>query len=93
MLQKQKLEYTDFSAGISENIIPGKENAYARADNLLITRDAHLESRPGSRALSDTLYVLPTLYQRVGSLYNFYNDTSLLAQSGVALCYQNSGWQ
>lgn len=87
MLQKQKLEYTDFSAGISENTVPGKANAYARADNLLITRDKHLETRPGSSALSDTLYVLPSFYQRVGSLFNFYNDTALLAHSGKDFFY------
>lgn len=88
MLAQQKLEYTDFSAGISENTVPGKLNAYARADNLLITRDKHLETRPGSVALSDQLYVLPSLYQRVGSLFNFYNDTALLAQSGTDFAYQ-----
>lgn len=88
MLAKQKLEYTDFSAGISENTVPGKENAYATADNLLITRDRHLETRPGSTALSDQLYILPVPYQRVGALFNFYNDTMLLAQSGQDLFYQ-----
>lgn len=89
MLAQQKLEYTDFSAGISENTVPGKPNAYARADNLLITRDKHLETRPGSVALSDTLYVLPALYQRVGSFVNFYNNTTLLAQSGTNFSYQS----
>lgn len=88
MLAQQKLEYTDFSAGISENTVPGKPNSYARADNLLITRDRHLETRPGSAALSDTLYVLPSGYQRVGALINFYNNTALLAQSGTDFAYQ-----
>lgn len=91
MLAKQKLEYTDFSAGISENIVPGKQNSYARADNLLITRDKHLETRPGSRALSDTLFYLPSGTQRVGGLYNFYNDTSLFVQSGIDLFYASTG--
>lgn len=91
MLAKQKLEYTDFSAGISENIVPGKPNAYARADNLLITRDKHLETRPGSAVYSDTLFYLPTISQRVGGLYNFYNDTSLFSHSGQSFFYIPTG--
>lgn len=91
MLQRQKLEYMDFSAGISENTVPGKPNAYARADNLIITRDKHLETRAGSAALSDTLYVLPSMYTRVGALFNFYNDTALLAQTSKDFFYQLAG--
>lgn len=94
MLNRQKLEYLNFSGGISENTVPGASNMYARADNLLITRDRHLETRPGSEALSDSLYILPTTYQRVGSLHNFYNDAQLIAQSGQSVFdhSQTSQW-
>lgn len=91
MMQKARLEYTDFSAGITENFVPGKENAYQRADNLLITRDKHLESRPGSRVLGDALYQLPTGYNRAASLIAYHNEENLFAISGKELFYVNSG--
>lgn len=93
MLARRKLEYTDFSAGITENLVPGKMNAYARADNKLITRDKQLETRPGSKIYGDTLYQLPTGQQRVGALFPFHNDSELFAQSGREVYRAATTWE
>lgn len=90
MMAKQRLEYTDFSAGITENFVPGKENAYQRADNFLITRDKHLETRWGSQILGTSLYQLPTGQTRAASLISYHNEENLFAISNKEVFYVNS---
>lgn len=89
-MSQQKLAFTDFSGGITENFIPGKPNSYRSADNIWITRDAHMESRPGSTILGSTNYLLPNGGIRVNHLINFQNDSELFAVSGPDLFYQTS---
>lgn len=98
MLTPQKLAQADFSAGISENIVPGKPNSYARADNFLITRDKQLLTRPGSQIMDLNvgwpLAQLPNAQgQRISRLIPFYNDTNLFATSGRSVSVATStGW-
>lgn len=98
MLTKQKLEFTDFSAGITENTVPGKMNAYAGADNLLITKDKHLDSRGGSQGLGEnSYYMTPTGFYRISGLIAFNDDADLFGIAYKSLCWKEdtatAAWQ
>ncbi len=90
MIQAQKFPFEDFSGGITENFISGQTNAYRKADNLWVTRNKTLQTRPGSVIYGSTNYNLPNGASRVNALINFYNDTALYAISGRDFFYQNS---
>lgn len=89
MIQQTKLEYKDFSGGITENFIPGRPNMYAKADNLWITRDFSVETRWGSRILEGNGYLVPTGGARINEIWPAFNDSELLAVSASSLFYQN----
>lgn len=80
-LPAQPLEFTDFSGGITENILQGDPRRYAVADNFLITIDKKLVVRPGFIPKDSVNYILPTGNQRVNGLYTFINESILMSQS------------
>lgn len=89
-LPTQRFEANDFSGGITENFISGTPRTYLEADNLWVTRDKQLETRPGSVPLPGTLSQLPSGIARVNYLINFNNDEALYALSGKHFYYQNA---
>ncbi len=84
------LAFTDFSGGLTENPYNPDPTKYVRADNLLVTQDRHLRTRPGAKVLGGSLYQLPTGLQRVGAFYNGFDDTVLFAASGQQLFYKGA---
>jgi hypothetical protein len=87
-----QVEFTDFSGGITDDYLPGPQNRYQRADNLLITRNKKLESRYGSDLVDSTYYQIPPGNQRITELINFDNNTALLYVSRRNVYYVNAGW-
>lgn len=76
-LSPTKLEFADFSAGITENFLPGKPGAYLKADNFIITRDSQLEERWGSEIFGTRLVQPGAVGFRVSELIPFWNETEL----------------
>lgn len=80
---QQPLEVTDFSGGMTENILNADPRRYQYADNFFITVDRQLEERYPFLPISLTAYQIPNGEgQRVNGIYAFINETILMAQSG-----------
>lgn len=88
MIQQTKLEFTDFSGGITENFIPGDPTRYQTADNLWVERDKMLSTRPGSRLLENLGGQIPNGGIRINEIFPFNQETEMLAVSGDQLFYQ-----
>ena len=80
-LPAQPLEFTDFSGGITENILEGDPKRYQYADNFLITVDKKLTVRPAFNYIDTTNYVLPVTNQRVTAMFTCINESILMVQS------------
>jgi hypothetical protein len=88
-LQETKIAFDDFSAGITENFLPGKPGAYLKADNFLITRDAQLEERWGSDILGTNLVLPGVVGFRVSELIPFWNETELFTITNGSFYYND----
>jgi hypothetical protein len=82
--QIRALEISDFSGGITDNYVGGNPKKAELLDNLLITEDNKLLTRPGSELFCSALARLPTA-NRIGLAHNFLNDTAVLVQSAADL--------
>ena len=82
---------SDFSGGITENILQGDPRRYQSADNMYITVDKKLQERPGFVAFSSTGYNIPSAPgQRINGYYAVINETILLANAARNFYYQNT---
>lgn len=87
----QPLEMSDFSGGITENILQGDPRRYQSADNLYITIDKKLQERPAFVAFSSTGYNIPSAVgQRINNYFTVINESILLANSARNFYYQNT---
>jgi hypothetical protein len=83
-------EFRDFSGGITDKNIPGQENLYSVADNMLIDHDKQLFQRGGLDIFSSTAFKLGGS-QIVQRLVNFDFDTELLGLQNKNLYYISGG--
>lgn len=91
-IPKTPLEFNDFSGGKTDNYLKCRPNQFEEADNLFITADKRLRTRPGRLIYNDTYYQIPIVGgQRVGAMIS--HDGELFIQSAKALYWINSGWQ
>ena len=86
----QKLQFNDFSGGLTDRTLPGQHNMYSVADNMLIEHDKSIYSRDGFDIYSNTAYQL-TAAERVAKLINFNKDSELLAVQNKQLQYLSAG--
>lgn len=77
----QPLEVTDFSGGITENILNADPRRYQYGDNFIITNDKKLRPRAPFVPLIGNLSTFPTGTQRITSLFSWINETLLVGQS------------
>lgn len=93
------VEYKDFSGGFTDNITNGNRTQYEKAENLLVTRDKKLETRPGSEVLSVAASyesVVRAVSERVGNIVNYRSDRYALIRKSADVFFQrvgNSVWQ
>lgn len=78
-LEKQPLEFKDFSGGLTDNFLQGNTARYAVADNFLITVDHKLEVRPGTQPYDPTAYQPDNSPTRIAGLFTAINETVLFA--------------
>jgi hypothetical protein len=90
-INKQDLKFIDFSGGITDYDMPGAPTKMRTMDNLHITSDRHVETRPGSEIHSSTTYQLGTT-DPVRTLINFDEDSELLGHSAQFIYYLNPTW-
>lgn len=91
LLETQPLEMSDFSGGITENILQGDPKRYQSADNMFITADKKLQERNGFIAHSTAGYFIPSaIGQRVNGYFAVINETILLTNSARNFYYQNT---
>lgn len=88
--QTQIFPVKDFSGGISDSLIPNAPNQYLEAENLIITDERGLRTRPGSDLLDSTNYELPSSGSRVNALIPFNDE--LFAVTGQYLYNLDSSW-
>jgi hypothetical protein len=94
MINLQAFQVSDFSGGITDKFIDAPPSASQKCDNLEITVNRKLLSRPGSR-LYDSTYSKPLSAEtsRVSKLIGYDNDTDLLAVVNKRLFqYKTTGW-
>lgn len=77
----QTLEFEDFSGGITDDVIAEDRQSYADADNLLITDNKKLYTRPGSVIYDQVAWQIPAGSQRIGSLIDSRSLVNLAIQS------------
>jgi len=84
-------EVTDFSAGITDDVFEQAYNTYATLDNFILTSDGKPASRDGSVIDNDTPAndQIPAGVQRIGTLINYANNTTLFVHSAKAFYYRN----
>jgi hypothetical protein len=87
----QALEVKQFHGGITDNFIDAQPHQYQRADNLLVTENAKLYTRPGSEIWDAINYQIPAGAQRIGSLHEHFG--LLLTQSSKKVYYVSTTWQ
>lgn len=92
-MRTQPLEINDFSGGITDNYVDAPLNRYQKADNLLITTNRKLLTRPGSRLFDETNFQTPNGNNRVGTLINYDNDSTLFVHSGMDIFFIDGVWQ
>jgi hypothetical protein len=92
MINTQPLEQADFSGGITDNYLEAQPNQYQTADNLLITKNKKLMTRPGSEVdyATNPDDKIPAGNQRIGAIINFDNNSKLLVQSAANMYFRNS---
>ncbi len=87
MFQYQTAEFREFHGGITENIIDARPHQYEEADNLLITENRKLHTRPGSTIYDTDKPQIPAGAQRISHLIDHYDE--LLVQSAKKVYYEN----
>lgn len=93
MLETKPLEFSDFSGGITDNILQGDIRRYEECDNLFITVDKKLEERPGIIPFSSGGYNLSGFTnQRVNGWYWLINESQPIVQAGRSLFYFDTSW-
>lgn len=70
-LEAQVASVTSFSGGMSDFIFDGVPNEFQLAENLLLTPDEKLITRPGSEVNSLTVYQIPSGIKRIGALFTY----------------------
>lgn len=80
-LPAQPLEFSDFSGGITENVLQGDPKRYQYADNWLITVDKKITVRPALTYIDSVNYVLPVPNQRINASFTCINESILMMQS------------
>lgn len=91
-ISNQPLDIKGFSGGLSDEGMSVTPQHYTRADNLLLTPQYDLRTRPGSVIFDAAFPQLPTGQQRINGLVNYDQDVSLLAFSGnKAYAYAGAG--
>lgn len=86
---KTPFEVNDFSGGITDDVFFQDPRFSAEIDNFTIKSDKSLDFRPGS-VIEDLINPqLPSGVQRVGSLINYNNSTTLFYQSAKKIYYRN----
>jgi hypothetical protein len=98
MLQTQPFQLDDFSGGFTDNyVVDGLTNKCRTADNLLILhhgKTGKLKTRYGSTLFDADFPQIPAGAQRIGTLFNYGNDSVLLIHSAKDLYYiDGSGFQ
>ncbi len=89
-LPAQPLEFSDFSGGITENVLQGDPRRYEKADNLFIRIDKKLEERPPFVLDGeDSSVITGASGQRINGYYNLQNDSVLMPQVSRNLYYKN----
>lgn len=94
MIQLQTYQVADFSGGITDKFVDAPPNAAQTCDNLEVTINRKILSRPGSR-LYNVSHPKPVTSEtsRVSNLIGYDNDTDLLAVVNKRLFqYQTGGW-
>ena len=81
-----------FSGGLTDFLQGAPLGEFDEGDNLLVTRNAKLYTRPGSRLVDAANPQLPTGNQRVASLWNFDENTALLGHSARRAFRYSAGW-
>lgn len=91
-LQIQPWVVDDFTGGVTDNYLAGNRNQYQRADNLFITDERKLITRPGSVILDETYFLPDHLVSnpRVGALFAF--EEQIFENSGRGVYYNDSGY-
>lgn len=93
MIENQPLSIKGFSGGLADEELSVTPQHYTRADNLLLTPEYDLISRPGSVLFDVAHAQLPSGNARVNGLLNYDQDTNLLAISGIhAYAYTAGNW-
>lgn len=93
MIETRPLEIQDFAGGITDNYVDAELNKSKRLDNLLISYNRKLFSRPGSDIFNEDYYQIPAGAQRINSLINFDNDSNLIQISAKnAYTTLGGGW-
>lgn len=93
-LPAKPLEITDFSGGITDNVLQGDPRRSEELDNLYITTDKKLIEREGIVIYSEDGAQLPevngvALKNRINGYFSFINETQLMAQSSRQIFYAN----
>lgn len=87
----QPLEIADFSGGMTDNYIDAPLNRGQVFDNVFILPNKKLLSRWGSDLDDDSANAqIPAGNQRIGTLINYNNSSTLFVQSAKKFYYRNS---
>lgn len=87
----QQLEVDDFSGGMTDHYINAPMNRGQRFDNLFILPNKKLLSRWGSELDDDSVNAqIPAGNQRIGTLINYNNSSTLFVQSAKKFYYRNT---
>lgn len=86
------LDIKGFTGGLADQDLSVTPQHYSRADNLLLTPEFDLVTRPGSACFDVNHAQLPSGLQRVNGLVNYDQDVNLLAISGNHAYVYNAGW-
>jgi hypothetical protein len=91
MMQARPLEVDVFNGGITDNYLDGNPTKYKEADNLIVTFNRKLYTRPGSEIQDATMTQIPVGAQRIGSLRLFRGE--LLENSARKIFYKDVSYQ
>lgn len=89
----QAFTISDFSGGLTDNLVGNAPNRFAVIDNLLINTNQKAYQRWGSVVYDDSHHtVLASGNPRIGALVNFDNSTKLFAQIAKNIYHKPSSW-
>ncbi len=90
-LEQSTLIFENFTGGMNDYFLQGTPEEYELAQNLLLTPDAHLYTRPGSKIYSDTIQQLPVGQKRIGNIFTYEDE--LFVQSERNIYRINGAWE